>query len=209
MTKTRTLSTVLPDSLRRTEHLFGASPKDQVPNKQNFVPRYKVGEFGNASPTWNNYEDWVKSGCPKGKYHIRNRIAQGNTWYNVDWQDLDLIWGSARNRVGEHNLYISAMAPHHCNVIQGEVWQDTTHLHLTYSVLPDLPMREALKSGLKFIEGLPAVMLLKRSLCANSWDWLNQLLDSYPGHVVEFSTFSCEWGTVPGYNTVWWEVRKY
>lgn len=182
-----------------------------VLTKLDFVPRYKKGEFGNASPTWNSLKDWKKRDKrhAKGPFHIRNRIPQGETWYNVSREDMLVTWVEAELAVSASNLYISLMAPHQYNVLQGEVWQSENHLELTYSTVLDLPMRDALRSDLNRTSGLHAVTLLKCSLCPNSWDWLNQLLDNYPNHTVEFSCFSVEWGTVPYYNTVFWEVRNY
>lgn len=204
---------------------YGEWPPRPVLHKKDFVERYKRGEFGNASPTWHSIEewlDWVDSlpnplallGCSMplsslGNFHIRNRIAQGVTWYNVPADQLDIVWDIAMHRVGAENLYISAMAPHDKNLIQGEVWQNTEHLWLTYSTMVGNPMRDVLREEPRHATGLNAARILRHYLCPNSWEWLNQLLDNYPSHVIEFSTFSVEWGTIPHYNTVWWEIRNY
>ena len=105
-------------------------------------------------------------------------------------------------------LYISAMAPTEKQVLQGEVPRGLWGLDLLYTTVAR-PMREALQVASRSVGGIIAVSLLQQYLCPNSYDWLMHLLDSYPGHVVEFSTYSVEWGTVPGYNTVFWEVRRY
>ena len=59
------------------------------------------------------------------------------------------------------------------------------------------------------LRGLSATQILQAKMNDLSWQWLNYLLEEYPDHVVEFSCFSKCWGTVPGYNTVFWEVRRY
>lgn len=184
-------------------------------NKRDFVERYKRGEFGNASPTWNSLEDLERDWnlypltTYIGPVHIRNRIAQGETWYNVHPIDLWIVWQRAVKKVRAENLYISAMAPHDKNLIQGEVWQNEDHLCLWYSQAVGIPMRDALRGPTSYAYGILASVILRTLMCPNSWEWLNQLLDMYDNHVVEFSTFSTDWGTIPGYNSVFWEVRDY
>lgn len=58
-------------------------------------------------------------------------------------------------------------------------------------------------------EGLRAEMLLKASMNTNSWEDFQILRDEYPGHIIEFSCYDCELGSIPGRNTLVWEVRKY
>jgi hypothetical protein len=100
------------------------------------------------------------------------------------------------------------MCPTEKTVLQGEVQQSIAHLDLYYSTVAK-PMRDALKKEAHQASGVAALVLLKGSLNARSYEWLMYLLEAYPDHVVEFSAFSVEWGTVPGYNTCYWEVRKY
>lgn len=100
------------------------------------------------------------------------------------------------------------MAPTELMLIQGEVQRTTQGLYLTYSRIRK-PMRDALAEEQRHLFRLEAKILLYGNLDDNSLDWLNHLLDTYDDHVVEFSTYSKHWGTVPRYNTVFWEVRKY
>lgn len=71
------------------------------------------------------------------------------------------------------------------------------------------PMREALKERPEEATGIKALTLLRHYLNAKSYDWLEVLLERYPDHVIEFSAYDCNWGTLPGYNCVYWECRKY
>lgn len=183
-----------------------------VLTKADFVRRYQRGEFGNASPTWDTPEEWDAYAFPgfgfvvDGLYHLRNRVSAGITYYNMTPLDIVMVW---RHKVKKQSeWYVSAMAPTALTLFQGEVCQSPQHLWLRYSTLP-LTMREALSKKQHHEYGIMAVQLLRRYLCPNSYDWLNYLLSAYPGHVVEFSTYSTNWGTIPGYNTVYWEVRNY
>lgn len=184
--------------------------KPPVLTKTDFVRRYKAGEFGNASPTWDSYGEWAQAkGWNYGDFfHVRNRVAGGLTWYNVPWEKLLYVWSVARDKCGERNLYISAMAPTEKTVIQGEVCRAPWMYELTYTRVQK-PMRDALRDSTRRARGLEALFLLQENLCQRSYDWLQYLLDTYEDHVVEFSTYSISWGTVPGYNTVFWEVRNY
>jgi len=180
-----------------------------VLTKRDFVRRYAKGEFGNASPTWNTIGEFTRAD-PRGElFHIRNRVADGPTWYNKTKLGVFATWAHLKlTGVPTDSLYISAMAPTHKTLFQGEVRQSEKYLDLRYSTVV-ATMREALAKQQYHTNGIMAVWALKYYLCPNSYEWMHYLLDSYPSHVIEFSTYSVNWGTLPNYNTVFWEVRKY
>lgn len=196
-----------------------------VLTKQDFVRRYKMGEFGNASPTYNTLQEFASACYPDWKsedlYHIRNRIAGGPTFYDVPSRDVRRKWYALVNQgVPEGTLYISAMAPTPLTLFQGEIiqadnvgyeggqYQSNAGLNLIYTQVKK-PMRDALKEQSKYATGIMALELLRHYLDYNSQQWIAKLLDWYPSHTIEFSTYGKEWGTVPGFNTVFWEVRNY
>ena len=180
-----------------------------VLSKRDFVKRYREGEFGNASPTWGTLEEFQSVPERLGLFHIRNRVAGGPTWYNIPASTVAYVWGQLLKRgIPTSSLYISAMAPTEKTLFQGEVQQGLWGLDLTYTTVAK-PMRDALQEETKYTRGLVAHRLLRWYLDDNSFIWLQHLLGEYPDHVVEFSTYSTCWGTVPGYNTVFWEIRKY
>lgn len=187
-----------------------------VLSKRDFTRRYAAGEFGNASPTWHefdHFEAYAKKAYPTSadashseqKYHLRNRIAGGTTYYNQSAYSAYYLWF---NQPNWNDWYVSAMAPTEKTLFQGEVVYLENGINLFYTTVAK-PMRDALRERSHQVSGIIAVSLLRYYLCPNSYDWLQVLLDRYPAHVVEFSTYSTEWGTVPGYNTVFWEVRNY
>ena len=178
-----------------------------VLDKADFVRRYAAGEFGNAAPTWPKLEDCLASAA-RGPFHVRNRTAGGRTWYNVSRRKLAGVWQRAATEYGVDGLYISAMAPTPRTVIQGEVMEDVGGWQLTYSTVK-LPMRDALQACTAYACGLAAMALVRQAMNERSWNWLRDLLERYPGHVVEFSVYDVCWGTVAGFNTVFWEVRNY
>lgn len=176
-----------------------------VLTKADFVRRYSEGEFGNRSPTWAIPEDLLFSGY-SDKVHLRSRHASGPTEYNLEpW------WAYNRWILKDRpeDWYCSAMAPHDRNVLQGEVQRLPGGLYLYYSAAPGLPMRDALAKSARSAKGFTAKLLVDYAMNTASREWLDYLLDEYDDHVVEFSSFSVCWGTVPRHNTCFWEIRKY
>lgn len=179
-----------------------------VLTKKDFVIRYKAGEFGNASPTWDSFTEFNDLHLYQSDvlFHLRNRVAGGVTHYNQTWPEAAMLWFGKKDW---GQWYVSEMAPHHLNLIQGEVMQGTRGLELFYSTVNNLPMRDALAAKSHSTHSIMAGSLLRHYLCPNSYEWMQELLTRYPGHVVEFSTFSRCWGTLPRFNTIFWEVRSY
>lgn len=185
-----------------------------VKTKTDMVQRYARGEFGNCSPTWNSPSElFTDKPNRRGEdnltlYHIRNRIVGGQTWYNVPriylldkWQEHRLSWPPQPDA----NFYISEMAPKH--LLNGELMRTHEGLVLFYSTVQK-PMRDSLREGGREAKGLTAKFILQHYMNQRSYDWTMLLLDRYPDHVIEFTVVDRCWGTVPGFNTLFWEVRK-
>lgn len=188
-------------------YLSGNSECPPIRSKRQFVRLYEQGIFGNHSPTWNTLQEYLDANYNVGLIHLRNRIAGGKTWYNVAPNDVDLYWQEAlRSGLTPKDLYISAMAPTEKTLIQGEILQTEDGINLYYSKVAK-PMRDALKEQSDTIVGLRALKTLQHYMCPNSYEWLQVLLDRYPFHCIEFSTYSVNFGTIPYHNTCFWEVR--
>lgn len=183
-----------------------------VKTKTDMVRRYSLGEFGNASPTWDTFDQWYVEVFGSEKwiarlYHIRNRVAGGPTWYNLGpWGLADKWKAITEEGVDPSTLYISAMAPLH--LLNGELIRTHEGLYLFYSTVQK-PMRDSLREGGREAKGVSVQFILKHYMNERSYDWTMLLLDRYPDHVIEFTVVDRCWGTVPGYNTLFWEVRSY
>lgn len=179
----------------------------KLSSKKRFIGAYQAGRLGNRAPTWNTLTEFLASGY-RGKVHLRNRIAGGPTQYNVPATLVELFLQDFLDvhKLSISDIYVSGMAPHDKNVLQGEVRRSERGLDLIYSTQPGLPMRDALREYTKQATGLGALCLLRAAMDANSFDWLQILFDEYPDHVVEFSSFSIPWGTL-NWNTCFWELR--
>lgn len=177
-----------------------------VLTKADFVRRYQLGEFGNASRSWQDLKTWVQSDPePLELYHIRNRIKGGKTYYGIPGWTLR-IWYE-QGKFHEPNWYISEMAPTEHTIIQGEVRQSERGLDLFYSTVI-APMRQSLEEGGTSVSGLMAHLLLSSKVDPVGYDWIRYLLNEYPDHTVEFSTYGRRCGTRNLY-TIIWEVRLY
>lgn len=180
-----------------------------VLTKRDFVRRFMLGEFGNKGPNWDTLEEYEASGYT-GLVHLRNRIAGGPTWYDIESRQVSAMYRHVLNIgvVSAKNLYLAGMAPTHETLFQGEVQQSERGLDLYFSTVRK-PMRDSLREGGQQVSGILSTVLLRHYLCPNSLDWLYTLLERYPLHVIEFSTYAVNWGTLPHFNTVFWEVRRY
>lgn len=182
-----------------------------IRNKNQFVSQFQRGVFGNATPTWDSvalwYEDnhWDRTGL----YHLRNRIPGGQTWYGLSFSTLNkLAVEDGGQWCHASNWYVSQMAPMHDVLLQGEVSRTAAGLSLRYTRQP-LPMRDAFAKSEEQAYGLRARSMLQAAMDPGSYDWMETLLEEYPNHILEFSSFKYPWGTLRalGYATVWWEVR--
>ena len=184
--------------------------KPPVTNKKDFTRRYAAGEFGNASPTWSTLAEFYQAHLgPTSKvlYSLRCKIPGGPCYYNLNSSEVVHQWTC--QPLGADNFYVSEMAPHHIGTINGEVCRTIQGLNLFYGP-GDVPMREALKQG-KQVTGLQADMILRAKVDPSGYNWIMELLEEYPGHTVEFTSFAFPWGTLAsvGHCTVIWEVRLY
>jgi|SRR6185369_187923 len=189
--------------------------REPVRTKRDFVKRYAAGEFGNASPTWLDPERFKEEAPRNGSlFHLRNgAVAGGKSYYKQPFLRAYMYWKNAPNTIGGRieDWYTSMQIPplvEQSLLLQGEVMRTERGLYLYYTRVKE-PMRIALARESASVFGILAVSLLREALCSNSYDWLNELLDLYPDHVVEFSAYERRWGTLPNFNTVFWEVRNY
>jgi hypothetical protein len=97
--------------------------------------------------------------------------------------------------------------------LQGEIWLEAGHgLTLGWSgeLFNPYTCREEMRrpGGVVEDSGMRAKALLDTFMDANSRAWVDELLDTYQDHVIEFSSFSNTLGCF-GWNTLFWEVRNY
>lgn len=162
------------------------------------------GRFGNYPLSWRSVRDVQVSGFA-GLVSVRSRqIANPVRLYGIPVSQLTATISRLPDDQKNADLTFSEFVPHETHgTIQGE-WDGFSLTHSFYRA----PMRIALERQLLHAEGPAARWILKRHLDATDYEWLDDLLVDFPGHVVEFSGFACRVGTLRR-RTIFWEVRAY
>ena len=179
-----------------------------VKTKEQFYELWQKGLFGNKLQTWNSLEEIKQSGYG-GLITIRSKeVASAFQSYNVPLMEIEKTRAEWIKQGYDPNLItFNESAPDHLLLLQGELMEYNNGLYLFYSQ-EKVKMREALKEGREAI-GKEAEQLLRKHCNQVSFQDIMDLLQRFPGHVIEFSTYSCMLGNIPGRNTIIWEVRKY
>lgn len=176
----------------------------RITNKQIMYRLLMAGRFGNYVRAWNSLEEIAAAGY-SGHVSIRsNQISNPVRLYHVPFADLPAAIAALPDNQSRHGLRFSESPPDHLRTIQGEY----DGYSLTFSFAP-LPMRLAFAQECHHATGLTSRILLRRYLTAGDFDWLDSLLEDFPGSTVEFSAFSAPVGTTPGSQCIFWEVRHY
>jgi hypothetical protein len=172
---------------------------------------FQRGFYGNKLRTWGSFEEWQASAYP-GHVSIRYKEPQ-SPWcrYNVtpDHVPVWLQQFRAEGAVMEKFIF-GEMAPDERLTIQGELHRSEKGLELFCSVFKGR-MREALTNanGAVTFTGAGALAVLQTYLTGSSYSDLEELLEFFPDHVIEFSTYEMCLGSCRGRNSIVWEVRAY
>jgi hypothetical protein len=161
------------------------------------------GRFGNYPRAWESLEAVLASGYG-GHVSIRSlQTSNPVKLYHVPAAELSARVAALPPAHRDAGLVFSESPDDSKRTIQGE-WDGFS---LTYSFFK-APMRLAFERELLHAEGPRARWLLKHYLDAADYEWLDDLIRDFPGHVVEFSGFSCRVGTHRR-RCIFWEVRYY
>lgn len=184
-------------------------PKAPVLNKNDYYKRYIAGEFGNRLKIWRTYWEWRQSQFLK-KIGIRN-TEPGSRFCRYDIPRVDVekvVEEFLQQGCKAETMTFNEAAPDQDLILQGEFVRMPTGLELMYSRVQK-QMRLAFLDKTEYATGNHAIQILKHVMDPNSWEWCEYLLEAYPDHVVEFSVYQRYLGSIPGRNTLIWEVRAY
>lgn len=173
-----------------------------VTSRADMTRRLRAGEFGNTFPFWTDLRDWPAT--PDTLWGVQHTIIAGfpGTRLNVPTEGvIPLI----ERHFGGVGYRISPMVPAGSVQWEGDVWRGGC----SGNVVPEPGSWRTHMLRPRLWEGSAAVCLLSSLLNPNSYDDLQTLFDAYPDHIVEVSVLDRCLGTVPGRNTVVWEVRRY
>lgn len=191
---------------------------EKILRKSHMYRLFTEGAFGNRPRTWPCLDDLLSSDFRGqiGMFERSERHGGGLVEYYVPVSEVEArvrAWRS--HNVQADRIQFTEMAPHEHNLIQGEVTGPMNcptpewgwDWSLSYSVAPDLTMRAARALPWQTMTGCVRPFL-RQLLDEPSWDNLERLVETYPEHVIEISTFRRRVGEL-GWNTIFWEVRLY
>lgn len=185
-------------------------PPKPVNSKHDYYTRYIAGEFGNRLQLWGTYGEWESSGF-SGPIGIRNRKPDSPFCrYDIPHRLVKTVVDEFISKgCPPGDMTFNEAAPDQDLLIQGEFCINYDGVfELIYSRVKR-QMRIALKEKSEYAHGNHAKTILKHFVDINSYEWMEWLLDAYPGHTVEFSTYCRNLGSIPHRNTLIWEVRNY
>lgn len=176
--------------------------RSPVNSKIDMYRRLEAGEFGPNFPTWRTRAALTEA-APSG---IMVRRSLGKSAVPIlEYQSWEVALGDLIE--GQYIINPKILTG---RGIQGEIWEDVGGLWLEYSTRNDLILRDAFRAERIAVGGMVARGLLKEHLLPASYSDVWELLDLYPGHVIEFSV--CSPTACPnhvGRNALIWEVRNY
>lgn len=176
----------------------------QILNKQQYYRLWLADELGNRPYSWGDYNALMDSPY-KGLVNIRH-ILPGSPHMKYGVPKSKVLEYLESTGCPVHEFKFNEPLPDHRLTIQGEVSRDHRGLCLFYSQERTV-MRKALQNGIQ-VHGLAAKMLLQKYCDPSSFEWIENLLEKYSDHIVEFSSYDTLVGT-QHLNTIIWEVRKY
>lgn len=179
-----------------------------IPTKERMYELLLGGRLGNFVRAWDSL-DAVMGSDYRGLVSMRSRERSNPVRvYHVPIDELPGRVAALSEAATRNGLVFSEAPPDEKRTIQGELMRDERGYYLHYSYSPE-PMRTALEKDGRHARGLSAKMLLETYLEPSDFDTLQELLDSYPGAVIEFSAFTVPVGVIPHRKMVIWEVRNY
>lgn len=178
-----------------------------VKDKTQMYEMLRAGLFGNTLRTWDTEEAYLASGY-RGRTSLRCKQPGVTFRHGLSHDEVLVAYHQCFEGCNPSEFVFCESAPDWAVTIQGEVQRGWEGLTLTGSH-DKSNNREAMRNKPFQLYGLVAQITLQEFMDPASYDDVMELLELYPDHVVEFSTFSVSLGSIPGRNTVIWEVRLY
>lgn len=181
----------------------------QITSKHEMYRLLQSGRLGNTVPSW-NLGDIPESEWPSGHVGIRSKRPLGFFVKTITLRELKQY--KQVSQPPDNDLVYYFAPPEQYATINGEIaWgSDYPEMVLRYNTTQPLTNRTAMRSSNAIeVTGLRARMVLAHFVWERDLEALYDLLDTYVNAVVEFTSYSVPYGTIPGCNTIIWEVRNY
>jgi hypothetical protein len=199
--------------------LYPVAPPAQpspIRTKVEMYDRLSAGEFGNTIPQFLSVADWQASpdssrfslwGVRSARHSMHPdcrlncpaaEVAEYAERHFPDGPNISMMV----DNVATITAWLEIVESDTGLVVEGIEWPAVDQGWTWRNSMRD-PIRRQAWSGAS------AKAVLRRHLNPNSLDDLWEVLDRWPGHVVELSALDCCFGTTRGRNAVVWEVRDY
>lgn len=179
-----------------------------VLSKPDFYSRWHSGEFGNRLRSWDTWGELLLSDF-EGPIGIRNTMPGGKFVCPIPFGQ----WHIEREKllaegVAKETMRFGEAAPDDHVKFQAEVMRTWRGLEMRYVLGSGKTHREAMKTA-EDVCGLSALYIFRHEVEPTDVADIEALLELYPNHVIEFSTYAFPVGNIPGRCTLIWEVRAY
>jgi len=172
----------------------------EVKNKKTFYELWRRGRFGNTLRSWADMQSF-RAARYTGITGLRDMRPGGTFIKDIPAANVE------RHFIAETHVICEAASDERLT-IQGEIQLSSyCGYDLRYSIVPGYRMRDGLARFQQHASGLNALCQVRSRMDPASWDDLREILEDYPGAVVEFSCYAMEVGNCRGRNTIFWEVR--
>jgi hypothetical protein len=181
-----------------------------IRDKQTMYKMLAAGDFGNTIPQYFSLDEWATASPTIEQWGVRTLSPGGPCKLFCHRDDVPATVGEFEQ--AGHRVNISCMIDAVLTVTAWlEVYESPTGLVVYGIEYPKkgTSWRKEMPYRGQHWQGSAACAILRKHMNANSLDDLRVLLDSFTGHVVEFSACEQCFGTVPHRNCVTWEVRNY
>lgn len=176
----------------------------EIRSKAEFFRLWEAGALGNKLRTWRDPVEAYRSGVPLVGFREMGKAGGGK---------FAMARRSEIARVAAQfprPFMVCEAAPDEKGTLQGEVCRTFRGLEGQLGLTSGLRMRDAIARGLLTPRGyLETRVLLERYMDPSSREDLDALFELYPDAAIEFTCYSCAVGSLPGRNTLFWEVRNY
>jgi hypothetical protein len=187
--------------------------KRRLDNKRAFYRLWHAGAFGNKIRAWSRPEEVPQDFT--GRIMLRAMNSPGGSALNRELpaREAVRVWKEDRAAGRLPEWQGNETAPDDRAMLQGEILRDHEGLQVfatprkAEDVGKLLRMRDVMPFARQYT-GLAAVLLLRRYLDPASLETVEELLNEWPDHVIEFTAFDGPLGT-HNRNTIIWEVRAY
>lgn len=177
----------------------------RLDSKKDNIRALQEGLFGNAPRQWQTMDD-VVTAVDDAPIVVRPRTPGGRCWYEISVMEWFLTF-CHDTWFDPADYYFNEPIDPKTVTLNAEITHLNGEVVLHYSQLPN-HMRPALLYFGAHAYGLEALLIMRHLACDKGRDTIEELLELYPNHVIEFTCMTKPYGTL-GWKTVIWEMRNY